>query len=479
MQRIYNYINGSFVEPTSGHYLNSVNPAIAEIYAFVPDSDERDVEAAVAAAHAAFPQWSTFEPWQRAHFLNLIANRIEEKTQELAEAESNDNGKPLQVAQTVDIPRSVMNFRFFAAGALHFASESHTTAHAVNYTLREPLGVVGCISPWNLPLYLFTWKIAPALAAGNCVVAKPSEITPMTAYLLARICEEVGLPPGVLNIIHGRGEKVGESIVTHPQVTAVSFTGGTATGARIAKSAAPHFKKLSLEMGGKNPALIFADCDFDKMIEGIVRSSFSNQGQICLCSSRLYIEKPIYEKFRDALVERVKALQIGDPLDPRTQQGAIVSEQHFHAILGHLQRAKELGAKVLCGGRALPGPGRCENGFFIEPTVLEGLDIHCETNQQEIFGPVVTITPISSTEEALALANQSAYGLSATIWTQDITRVNRMTRDLKAGVIWVNTWMERDLRTPFGGMKQSGLGREGGWEALRFFTEPKNICIQL
>jgi aminomuconate-semialdehyde/2-hydroxymuconate-6-semialdehyde dehydrogenase len=410
-----------------------------------------------------------------------IADLLEKNIDRFAEAETIDQGKPLWLSKNGEIPRAISNLRFFATAIEHFASEAHPMGtHAINYTLRTPLGVVGCISPWNLPLYLFTWKIAPALASGNCVIAKPSEITPMTAYLFSEICIEAGLPPGVLNIIHGLGPKVGARMSTHSGIKAISFTGGTKTGAEIARVAAPMFKKLSLELGGKNPNIIFADCDFDKMLDETVRSSFLNQGEICLCGSRIYVERSIYEKFKTAFVEKVKKeLIVGDPLLPQTKTGAIVSHMHFEKVLGYIELAKQEGGTILCGGNAVKPEGDCNNGWFIAPTVIEGLAHDCRTNQEEIFGPVVTITPFDSEEEVLMMANSTEYGLASIIWTENLTRAHRMASLIRAGIVWVNCWLLRDLRTPFGGVKSSGVGREGGWEALRFFTEQKNVCVKL
>ncbi|HEX8636525.1 MAG TPA: aldehyde dehydrogenase, partial [Pyrinomonadaceae bacterium] len=379
-----------------------------------------------------------------------------------------------------DIPRAVSNFKFYATAAMHTATEAHETiGQAINYTLRQPLGVVGCISPWNLPLYLFTWKIAPALAAGCTVVAKPSEITPMTAYLLSKLCIEAGLPDGVLNIVHGLGAKAGSAIVAHKNVKAISFTGGTETGKSIARIAAPMFKKLSLELGGKNPNIIFADCDYEEMLSTTVRSSFSNQGQICLCGSRIFVERPIYERFKADFIERVSQLKIGDPLDEKTTVGAVVSEQHLSKVLSYVELAKEEGGKILLGGNRVKLGSGCENGYFIEPTIIENLAHDCRTNQEEIFGAVVTITPFDTEDEVLNYANSVEYGLSATVWTENLSRAHRVAEKLESGIIWINTWLLRDLRTPFGGMKQSGVGREGGFEALRFFTEEKNVCIKI
>jgi aminomuconate-semialdehyde/2-hydroxymuconate-6-semialdehyde dehydrogenase len=391
-----------------------------------------------------------------------------------------DQGKPVKLAKAVDIPRASANMRFFATAAIHFASEAHATdSEAINYTLRTPVGVAGCISPWNLPLYLFTWKIAPALAAGCTVVAKPSELTPMTAYLFSKLCIEAGLPEGVLNIVHGLGNDVGQAMVEHPFISAISFTGGTVTGKRIAATAAPLFKKLSLELGGKNPNIIFADCDFEQAVKTSVTSSFSNQGEICLCGSRILVEARIYEKFVAAFVERVKTLFVGDPLDDSSHLGALVSEAHMKKVLGYIELARQEGGTVLTGGKQVTLPGRCAKGYFVEPTVIVGLNQQCRTNQEEIFGPVVTIMPFDSEADAVAFANSTAYGLAATVWTENVKRAHRVAAHLKSGIVWINCWLLRDLRTPFGGVKQSGVGREGGWEALRFFTEAKNVCIKL
>ncbi len=474
---LHNFINGRYEAPHSGRYLDNHNPATGEVYAQIPDSGSDDVDAAVAAARAAFPAWAVLSPEQRHDILRAIADGILENLEALAAAESLDSGKTIATARTVDIPRAALNFKFFATACLHFASESHYQPDALSYTLRQPLGVVGAISPWNLPLYLFTWKIAPALAAGNCVVGKPSEITPYTAYLLGEICNKAGLPPGVLNIVHGTGPAAGAAIVAHPEIKAVTFTGSTRAGAEIARVAAPMFKKISLELGGKNPNLIFADCDYARMLDTTVRSSFNNQGQICLCGSRIYVERSLYPRFKKDFVEQVQALKVGDPAAADSRLGAVVSQAHFEKVLSYIELAKQEGGTVLCGGTPVRLPGQLAGGWYLAPAVIEGLPIDCRTNQEEIFGPVVTIQPFDTDEEALALANGTAYGLSATVWTNNLQRSQRLARDLQAGIVWINTWMLRDLRTPFGGVKQSGVGREGGWEAMRFFTEPKNVTI--
>ena len=480
MLQIDNYIGGELVKPASGAYLDNIEPATGEAYSLIPDSDDRDVNLAADAARAAFPKWSQTPAETRFEILMRLVSFIERDAEELAHAESVDNGKPLSLARVMDIPRAASNFRFYATAAMHTSNESHeTVGQAINYTLRQPLGVVGCISPWNLPLYLFTWKVAPAIAAGCTVIAKPSEITPMTAYLLSKLCIEAGLPPGVLNIVHGLGPKVGAAIVAHRDVKAISFTGGTKTGEEIARTAAPMFKKLSLELGGKNPNVIFADCDYDDMLETTVRSSFSNQGQICLCGSRIFVERPIYERFKSDLVSRALEMNIGDPLDESTNIGAVVSEPHMEKILSYIELAKNEGGTILCGGNRVKLAGRCSNGFFIEPTVIEGLSHDCRTNQEEIFGPVVSIMPFDTENEALGYANSTTYGLSATVWTENLSRAHRVSAALESGIVWVNCWLLRDLRTPFGGVKDSGMGREGGFEALKFFTEEKNVCIKI
>ncbi len=477
MQTIYNYINGEYVPPQSGQFIDNFNPSTGELSGKIPNSDSADIELAVRAANAAFPAWANMPLEHRHDILRSISDGILQNLDALSEAESADSGKTVTSARTVDIPRSALNFKFFATSILHFASESHHAPGTLSYTLRQPLGVVGCISPWNLPLYLFTWKIAPALAAGNCVVSKPSEVTPLTAFILGDICNAAGLPPGVLNIVHGLGPRAGEAIVRHPQIKAISFTGSTRAGSEIARIAAPMFKKLSLELGGKNPNLIFADCDYEKMLDTTVRSSFNNQGQICLCGSRIYVEKSMYTRFKKDFLERVKNLKIGNPKDPANNLGAVVSKMHFDKVLGCIDLAKKEGGQILIGGSALQMPAPFDKGWYIAPTVIEGLSAECRTNQEEIFGPVVTIQPFDNDNEALELANSTPYGLSATVWTNNLQRAHHLAANLQAGIVWVNTWMERDLRTPFGGVKNSGVGREGGWEALRFFTEAKNVTF--
>lgn len=484
MQRIENYINGELKAPTSGEYLDNVEPATGLVYSMIPQSNADDLELAVAAAEAAKKDWANMPAEQRSNLLLKLADAIDAASDDLAKAEAIDNGKPISFAKAVDSYRSAANIRFFANAATQFASECHSMGNlGVNYTLRDPIGIVGCISPWNLPLYLFTWKIAPALATGNCVIAKPSEITPMTAYLFSKLCIQVGMPKGVINILHGTGPSIGSPMVAHKKIKAISFTGGSATGKTIATIAAPLLKKTSLELGGKNPTLVFADVcesetDFENTVSEVARAAFSNQGQICLCGSRIYIERSVYEKFKNALVNKVKKLNIGDPLNADTQHGALVSKAHMEKVLSYIDLAKEEGGSILCGGEQVTVSGRCENGYFVAPTIIEGLTLNCRTNQEEIFGPVCTLQPFDTDEEALQLANGTEYGLATSVWSNNQKRCHFLSQQLEFGIVWINTWLMRDLRTPFGGVKSSGMGREGGLEAMRFFTEPKNICIK-
>jgi aminomuconate-semialdehyde/2-hydroxymuconate-6-semialdehyde dehydrogenase len=477
--QIRNFIDGQFVEPCGSGYLDNIEPATGQVYSQVADSDDRDVELAVMAAERAFPSWSVTPVSERSRLLLRVADLIERDLEKLARAESIDTGKPLSLARSLDIPRAASNFRFFATAILHTESETHVTdSVAFNYTLRQPRGIAGLISPWNLPLYLLSWKIAPALACGNTAVAKPSELTPMTAYLLCEICREAGLPNGVLNVVHGTGPKVGAAITAHPKIGTISFTGGTVTGRKVAETCAPMFKKVSLELGGKNPNIIFADADLEAAIAGSVRSSFANQGQVCLCGSRIFVERPVYQDFVERFVAQVKDLKVGDPLEAATDQGAIVSRTQLDKVKFYVDLATQEGGKIMLGG-STPKPinQRCLSGFFFQPTVITGLPVSCRVNREEIFGPVVTITPFDDEAAVIRYANDTDYGLASSVWTQNLNRAHRVAERIHTGTVWVNCWLVRDLRVPFGGMKQSGVGREGGEEALRFFTEPKNVCI--
>src|SRR5215475_151816 len=477
--RINNFINNEFVEPISGRYLDNVEPATGKPYSQVADSDAHDVDLAVAAAEKAFRDWSKKTATDRSRILLRIADLIERDLETLARAESIDTGKPLSLARTLDIPRAASNFRFFATAILHTESQAHITdSVAFNYTLRQPRGIAGLISPWNLPLYLLSWKIAPAIAVGNTAIAKPSELTPMTASLLCEVCVEAGLPNGVLNVVHGTGPNVGAAITAHPKITTISFTGGTVTGKKVAESCAPLFKKVSLELGGKNPNIIFADADLDAAIAGSVRSSFANQGQVCLCGSRVFVEKSIYKQFVDRFIAQASKLKQGDPLDEKTEQGAIVNKAQLEKVKFYVDLAQKEGGKIALGGKAPDSTNeRTREGYFFPPTVIVDLPVACRTNREEIFGPVITITPFESEDEVVRYANDVDYGLSSSVWTQNLSRAHRVAEQIHTGTVWVNCWLVRDLRVPFGGMKASGVGREGGEEALRFFTEPKNVCI--
>lgn len=478
MKTFQHFIFGKYQPSLQGDEMDVINPATGLKYGTLASGDEQDVELAVYAARFAAPAWALTSLATRQQIMQNIADGIMARLDELAEAECVDSGKPITQARQLDIPRAASNFSFFASAASQWSSESHQMpGQALNYTLRQPLGIVGCISPWNLPLYLFTWKIAPAIAAGNVVIGKPSEMSPATATMLGQICNDAGLPPGVLNIIHGTGPAVGEAIVKHNEIKAISFTGSTAVGKRIAGLCAEQLKKVSLELGGKNPVIIFDDCDYERMLSTTIRSSFSNTGQICLCGSRILVQRSIYDKFITDFAERTRAMKIGNPADPATEIGALISESHLKKVNSYIKLAKEEGGEIIAGGNLVKMDGELSNGYFIEPTIITGLNSECVTNTEEIFGPVVTVMPFDTEEEAIQMANSTCYGLASIIWTNHMARGHRIASEMHSGIVWINCWLLRDLRTPFGGVKQSGVGREGGWDAMRFFTEAKNVTI--
>ena len=478
---IENFINGKHT-PSHGARIALFEPATGLEYGSLPDSTNEDLEEAVNGARNARANWATMDGVERGNCLRRLADLIEAHAEELIEAEARDNGKTKGLATHVDVPRTLSTLRFFAGAAEHFSSESHLAQNGkiIQYTHRKPVGIVGCIAPWNFPLYLFAWKFAPALAAGNCVIGKPSEWTPATAYLMSHWINEAGFPPGVFNILFGKGPGIGEHIVRHPDIKAISFTGGTVAGRRINELASQQFKKVTLELGGKNALVVFPDANLDAAVGAALRSSFANMGQICFCTSRILVHASIMEAFREKFVGAARAMHVGDPMDPSTTTGAMVSEEHKQRVLQSIQRAVDEGGQVLCGGHAAEAPSeRCSGGAFIQPTVIEGLSMDCDTNQNEIFGPVVTLQAFEHESEALALANDSQYGLTASVWSRDIDRCHRFAANLDVGTVWVNCWMVRDNRAPFGGQKSSGIGREGGWEAMRFFTDPVNVCIEI
>lgn len=480
MIQLQNFINGEFKEPSTKRYLPSYNPATGKVAAEVADSSELDVVQAIQAAQRAFEKWSELSARERAQYLYRIADLIDEKTEHLAQLESEDQGKPIELARAMDIPRAAQNFRFFAGQELH-RTETATDQNGefLNYVLRQPLGVAGLIAPWNLPLYLLSWKIAPAIAVGNTCVAKPSELTSRTAVALAEILNDAGLPAGVVNLVLGRGEPVGRMICQHPGVSIVSFTGGTQTGEKILDYTKSSFKKVSLELGGKNASIVLKDANLKKAIPELVRSAFLNQGEICLCGSRILIQEEIFDEFCEKFVEQVKKLKVGDPKDSNTFMGPLVSQEHLQKVLAAVETIKKDQGKVLTGGERLQLTGELEQGYFMSPTVIKDLTFCSEIHQTEIFGPVVTLNSFKYPFDAVKLANTSPYGLSASIWTENLGRAHKLARGLQVGTVWVNCWMKRDLRMPFGGQKASGLGREGGDASIDFFTETKTVCIGL
>ena len=474
-----NYINGEWRPAICEHWIEDYSPANGSLIAQIPCSSSEDVDEAVLAASEAIEDWANLTIAERADWLEKIADALESRAEEVAQLESLDTGKPISLARSVDAARSVANFRFFAEQGREFESEIFEMSDATNRVVYKPVGVTGLITPWNLPLYLLSWKVAPALLMGNTVVAKPSEMTPMTASLLAEVMEDVELPIGVFNLVHGNGLDAGAPLTSHPDVNLISFTGGTATGREVAKSASSGFKKLSLELGGKNATIIRADADLDEMMPSIVRASFLNQGQVCLCGSRILIHESIYDSFVKGFLEVVSDMIVGDPSDDQTELGALISADHRDKVMSYIELAEEEGGDILCGGGAPVGiPQAFENGYWVSPTVIDGLapDSRCAT--EEIFGPVVTLHPFSDDDEAVEIANMTDYGLAGSIWTQDVDAGSLMAERIDSGMVWVNCWLHRDLRVPFGGVKNSGVGREGGRWSLGFFSEAINICVK-
>jgi aminomuconate-semialdehyde/2-hydroxymuconate-6-semialdehyde dehydrogenase len=476
---IANLIAGRFTPAHGGAIISVYDPATGALIATAPDSTAHDIDAAVDAAATAFPAWSSLPPSARAKKLHALADLVERDIDEFARIESLDTGKPLALARSLDIPRAISNIRFFADAILVDDHETFLHGGATSVVHHRALGVAACISPWNLPLYLFTWKIAPALAAGCTVVGKPSEVTPLTAWMLAERSVEAGFPTGVINIVHGRGPLSGAALVSHPRVACITFTGGTATGELIARAAAPTFKRTALELGGKNPSIVFADAvtpsNLLATVEGVARAAFTNQGQVCHCGSRILVAREAWDAFVPALVEHTKKMRVGDPLDPSTQIGALVSGQHLLKVATAVDSAIRDGGRLLCGGARFDGallPERVRSGAFYPPTLIEGLAPSARANQEEIFGPVATLIPFDDEAQAIAIANGTRFGLSASVWTSDDSCATRIANALDCGTVWINSWMVRDLRVPIGGMRSSGLGREGGREALRFFAEP-------
>ncbi|MCB1196736.1 MAG: aldehyde dehydrogenase [Deltaproteobacteria bacterium] len=476
MEKIKNYINGQFVDPISALWMPNINPANGETISLVPNSNAADVDQAVQAAHEAFPAWSEMAVEKRCEYLLLIADQIEEHFEEFAMLETLDNGKPLWLSKKIDIPRVVENFRFFAKYVPTVKAFSVRKGDkALSQITRMPVGVAALITPWNLPLYLLTWKIAPALACGNTVVCKPSEVTPMTAYFLAQILDPLPLPKGVFNIVFGTGLDVGRPLVSHTDVKLVSFTGGTQTGKQIEKDIAGQCKKTSLELGGKNAIVIAADVDIDQTVDELIKASFLNQGQICLCGERVFIHADIFAIFVEKFVHKTKKIIVGDPLHKTSFMGPLVSQDHWQKVRQCIAQRVKAGAKVLAGDETLQN----DKGYYLRPTILSGLDQNHSCHTEEIFGPVVTVEPYQDEDEVVKMINNSPYGLCASIFCKDQDRAQMIARKIRAGTVWINCWLVRDLRVPFGGMKQSGIGREGGQYSVDFYTEYKTICTAL
>ena len=477
--QIYNYINGEFILPISGNMLDNINPATGHVIAQIPDSNNDDVAKATMAAKRALPDWRGLTKGERINWLNKIAQALEDRSEDIAKTESMDTGKPIGLARRVDAARSISNFRFFAEHALQQTDNNFTMADATNYVIRKPIGVVGLITPWNLPLYLLSWKVAPALVMGNTIVAKPSEMTPLTANLLAQTLDDINFPKGVVNIVHGLGPSAGQAILEHPDITAISFTGGTETGKIVASTAGPMFKKLSLELGGKNATIILGDADLETAAAGAAKAAFTNSGQVCLCGSRILVATEIYDNFMPKFIAAVAAMKVGDPNDESTDIGSVISQQHMQKVLSYIELAKQEGGAITYGGqRIILEQTSLQNGSFISPTVIENLAINSRCATEEIFGPVVTLHKFDSDVQAIEMTNSTQYGLAGSIWTSNTARGKEFAEQIDSGILWVNTWLHRDLRTPFGGVKNSGVGREGGDWSLNFFSELSNICVK-
>ena len=474
--KILNYIKGKFNEPISSEWMDNFSPSTGEVIGSIPLSGDADVRSAIAAAKSALPEWSSLDPSDRALWLDKIADCLEEKFEEIAHLESMDTGKPISLARSVDARRSVSNFRFFSEMIRDREDEVFEMEDATNIVKLRAVGVGALITPWNLPLYLLSWKVAPAIGMGNTVVCKPSELTPLTADLLMRVIDEVGLPPGVVNLVHGNGN-AGSILTGDPDVDLVSFTGGTSTGAKVAQSASPQFKKLSLELGGKNASIVFSDCNLEETVKGVTRAAFLNQGQVCLCGSRILVEDAIYDQFMDMFVESVESMVIGDPMHEDTDLGALISKEHLEKVESYVSLALEEGGEIVTGGKPCL-PKELEGGNWMSPTVVTGLGTESRCSTEEVFGPFVTVHRFNSEEDAIKIANNTRYGLAGSIWTGDTERGKRVAESIHTGMIWVNTWLHRDLRVPFGGVKDSGVGREGGKWSMGFFSEPLNVCLK-